>query len=262
MSTRKKKGFPHRSQSPWQRYWYEVPIWQFPRVIDHRSSHAAGLFRRVSSRCSPDPRDRRTDRTTIHAALNRHFQFARQARSGHVSLPTGPTPGLSSDEIAFCKTQRQICLDHLAPKKIEDRAQKTEAGTPTKPTIANSTCGPECLVIACDILGLKASLPELSKAAGISARGVSFAGLQKAAAAVSLKATGLQASRETLPEIAVPAIAWVRSQEGHFIVIRSFQGRGESGTATIRDPNAAKDETISQEKLLQLCGGYVLTVAR
>ena len=87
-----------------------------------------------------------------------------------------------------------------------------------------------------------------------------MAGLKHAAEALKLKVVGVQSSREALPDQALPAIGW--SHGNHYIAVLSWNGRGDSGTATIRDPNEAAPRTLSQEKLLQATGGYLLTLRR
>ncbi len=87
-----------------------------------------------------------------------------------------------------------------------------------------------------------------------------MAGLAKAAEAVGLKVEGVQASREALAEVELPAIAWVN--ENHYVALLAVQGEGEQATATIHDPNAAKEETLDREKLLQMCSGYLLLIHR
>jgi len=85
-------------------------------------------------------------------------------------------------------------------------------------------------------------------------------GLKHAAEGLHLKAEGVQASREALPDVATPALAWSRGN--HFVAVLSLTGRGETGTATIHDPNEASEKVISQESLLQSCSGYLLTLRR
>ena len=83
-------------------------------------------------------------------------------------------------------------------------------------------------------------------------------GLTQAAKAVGLKAKGVQVSREALAEVEMPAIAWVNSS--HYVAVYSAQGVGDAGTAVIQDPNVGKEETISAERLLRMCSGYLLLI--
>jgi ABC-type bacteriocin/lantibiotic exporter with double-glycine peptidase domain len=87
-----------------------------------------------------------------------------------------------------------------------------------------------------------------------------MAGLAKAAEVVGLKAEGVQVSREGLGQVVWPALAWANGN--HYLVVWSVQGDAEQGTATIQDPNHVQEETIPREKLLQLCGGYLLLLHR
>jgi ABC-type bacteriocin/lantibiotic exporter with double-glycine peptidase domain len=87
-----------------------------------------------------------------------------------------------------------------------------------------------------------------------------MAGLARAAQTVGLKTEGVQVSREALPGIEMPAVAYVNGN--HFVAVFSLQGTAEHATATIHDPNHLKEETISQERLLRLCAGTLLLVHR
>ena len=75
-----------------------------------------------------------------------------------------------------------------------------------------------------------------------------------------LKAEGVQVSREALPDQAVPSIAWFHGD--HFVCLLALNGRGESGTALIHDPNDTAPKTVSQESLLQSSSGVLLTLHR
>ena len=46
------------------------------------------------------------------------------------------------------------------------------------------------------------------------------------------------------------------------LFIYLLEGSGEKGTAVIHDPNQAAEETVSQEKLLRMCSGYLLLLKR
>ena len=107
---------------------------------------------------------------------------------------------------------------------------------------------------------MKTTLPQLRQLAGTTAGGTSLAGLQQAAKQAGLKAEGVQVSREALPDVDMPALAYVNGN--HFVVVLNVQGRGENGTARIHDPNKAEEETMSQERLLRLCSGYLLLVSK
>ena len=84
--------------------------------------------------------------------------------------------------------------------------------------------------------------------------------MQGAATQLGLKAEGVQVSREALPDMNMPALAYVNGN--HFVAVLNVQGRGENATARIHDPNKAEEETISQERLLRLCSGYLLLIRK
>jgi ABC-type bacteriocin/lantibiotic exporter with double-glycine peptidase domain len=85
-------------------------------------------------------------------------------------------------------------------------------------------------------------------------------GLKKAAESVHLKAEGVQVSREALPDQPLPSICWFHGD--HYVCLLAMNGRGESGTALIHDPNEAQPKTVSQESLLQSSAGVLLTLRR
>ena len=146
-------------------------------------------------------------------------------------------------------------------EKIENTAQATaEPTTSHQSPITNADCGPRALLLVCEQLGVKATLPQLRQQAGTTAAGTSLAGLQGAATQLGLKAEGVQVSREALPDMNMPALAYVNGN--HFVAVLNVQGRGENATARIHDPNKAEEETISQERLLRLCSGYLLLVRK
>jgi hypothetical protein len=166
------------------------------------------------------------------------------------------TPGLTADAIAFVAAQRDVCL--------HDAGLLTSIpvvpASPSLPTPADADCGPRALLLVCQKLGVKTDMATLRKMAGTTAEGTTLAGLAQAAQKLGLKAEGVQVSREALPDISPPAIAWDRRQ--HFLVLFALAGNGEQATATIHDPNQLTEETLSQENLLQRCGGYLLLVHR
>lgn len=166
---------------------------------------------------------------------------------------------LSADQRAFCRTQQQICLSHLnqaAGKSTGPAARSRVAAFRSGP----ADCGPRALLLACQALGTPASLAALSAAAGTGAHGTSLAGLKRAAEGLGLRAEGVQASREALPDLPMPAVAW--SHGDHFVAVLALKGRGERGTAVVHDPNETFTRTVSQERLLQACSGYLLTLRR
>jgi ABC-type bacteriocin/lantibiotic exporter with double-glycine peptidase domain len=115
------------------------------------------------------------------------------------------------------------------------------------------------LLLACEKLGVKTDLAALSKAAGTGARGTTMQGLKRAAVSAHLKAEGVQVAREALPDQPV-SVAWFHGD--HYVAVLGFNGRGESGTALIHDPNDAAPRIVSQESLLQSSAGVLLALHR
>ena len=164
---------------------------------------------------------------------------------------------LNEEERSFVQAQQQICLGHLAFHASSASKSVRVLGHSS----AQATdCGPRALLIACDKLGVKTSLAMLTKAAGTGPKGTSLQGLKRAAQSVHLKADGVQVSREALPDQVVPSIAWFHGD--HYVTLLALNGRGESGTALIHDPNEAAPKTVSQESLLQSSSGVLLTLHR
>ncbi len=170
------------------------------------------------------------------------------------------TPGLAPEAVAFVQQQRALCLKDAG---VSMSSIPTIASLPARLpslTASDADCGPRALLLVCQQIGIKTNLETLRKTAGTTSQGTNLAGLQQAAQKLGLQAEGVQVSREALPDVSLPAIAWDRRQ--HFIVLTALHGSGEEGVATIRDPNQRQEEKLSQESLLQRCGGYLLLVHR
>lgn len=168
---------------------------------------------------------------------------------------------LSAQERDFCQEQRAICLKDagLPTPPFRSAFVPPPASPPASPlTPDQANCGPRALNLVCERLGVHTSLPDLQRAAGTTRQGTSLEGLAKAAQKVGLKTEGLQVSRQALAHVDMPAIAWVN--ENHYIAVLSTQGEGEQGTAVVHDPNSGGEQTISQERLLSQCSGYLLLV--
>jgi len=172
-------------------------------------------------------------------------------------------PELTAGERAFVNQQQALCLKDAGLPALAN-ASSTER-TPSVPATASHpgstvdvNCGPRALLLVCRQLGVRTSVEYLSRQAGTNAQGTSLEGLAIAAKAVGLKAEGVQVSREAFSDQPLPAIAYVNGN--HFIVVLKLEGGGDNATATIHDPNEAQEQTISQERLLRLCSGYLLLV--
>ena len=79
---------------------------------------------------------------------------------------------LSTEQRLFCERQEIICLGHLGPTAAKARTnnrisnnQIAPAHTVPKASAESVDCGPRALLIACDRLGVKATLPDLIRSA-------------------------------------------------------------------------------------------------
>jgi hypothetical protein len=166
------------------------------------------------------------------------------------------TPGLTPDALAFCNTQRDICLKDAGLLPAAAPVSSPSAILPA----SDADCGPRALLLVCQRLGVKTTLPRLRQAAATTQKGTTLAGLQQAAQKVGLQAEGVQVNRQALPNTALPAIAWVN--RNHYVALLALSGSGDTATATIHDPNKPTQEILSQEQLLQRCGGFLLLLRR
>lgn len=174
--------------------------------------------------------------------------------------------GLNRQAVAFVQQQRGICLQDAGlpvPRFAASLLPSPPAARPAVPvalTLDEADCGPRALLIVCEKQGIPTDLTHLRQMAGTTAAGTSLAGLARAAHQVGLQAEGVQVSREALGDIDMPALAYVNGN--HFIAVLSVQGRGDDATATVHDPNSAREQTMGQERLLRLCSGYLLLTHR
>ena len=201
--------------------------------------------------------------------LYRQAQQACQLRdfrsAAHLLSQLAASASLTSEQLAFVEEQRNLCLhDAGLPEEGKRRKEKGKreelSATNHQLPATNADCGPRALLLACEQLGVKATLPQLRQLAGTTQQGSSVEGLAQAAKAVGLQAEGVQVSREALPDVDMPALAYVNGN--HFVLVEKMLGRGESGTVRLHDPNHAQEDTISQERLLRLCSGYLLLVRK
>jgi len=174
--------------------------------------------------------------------------------------------GLSDSEREFCQTQVAVCRKDAGLPALPVATTPASAVAIARPgklagaARGPSDCGPRALIILCDKLGVKADLETVTRVAGTGSDGTTMEGLTKAVASVGLKAEGIQVGRNALPDTQMPAIGWYHGN--HYVAVLELNGRGESGTATIRDPDSSKEETILQEALLRRTSGYLLLVHR
>lgn len=191
------------------------------------------------------------------------YQQAREAckrhdyhRAAELLQALAKTPDLTPEALAFCNTQRTLCLQEagLLPRK------PIVSSTPSAPVAADADCGPRALLLVCQKLGVRSDLETLRKTASTTAKGTTMAGLQQAAEKLGLKAEGVQVSREALTDASLPALVW--TNRNHYVALLALSGTGDQARATIHDPNRPNEETLSQEQLLQRSGGFLLIVHR
>ena len=141
------------------------------------------------------------------------YQEARQdckrhdyAHAANVLKTLAAAPDLAPDAVAFCNTQRALCLKDAGLPIPAFPA--VVASLPARAPV-DADCGPRALLIVCQKLGVKTDLQTLRKTAGTNAHGTPLAGLQQAAQKLGLHAEGVQADRDALPDTALPALAWM-----------------------------------------------------
>ena len=173
-------------------------------------------------------------------------------------------PDLSPAEITFVRQQQLLCLNDagLSASKLilTSYHSTTSLSSAAKVDLASADCGPRALALVCKRLGVETDVATLRLKAGTTGQGTSMAGLANAAKSLGLKTEGVQVSREALREVHLPAIGYVNGT--HFVEVIALNGNssGEEATATIHDPNLPTEQTISQERLLRLTSGYLLSV--
>lgn len=163
-------------------------------------------------------------------------------------------PGRTEAERSFLQRQRILCQSALTGKPVVPSRPAPIA--PPRPTRSNADCGPQALLLACRQIDIAANLPALRKAAGTTKQGTTLAGLAKAAKSVGLKAQGVQMDRNALSALSQPAVAWVDGN--HYVAVLQVKG----DQATVHDPNQPEKETMPLSRLLERCGGVLLTLAR
>ena len=135
-----------------------------------------------------------------------------------------------------CQRQRTGNGEQRTPNS-EHRTSKTQ-----RPTLnaQRSTCGPEALASVLAARGVEASVEELLKLAGTDETGTTMAGLERAAQAKGLTATGYQVTFEGLRRLGLPVVAFVNKQVtgdrwqvtgkggvagNHYVVVTQVSGR-------------------------------------
>ena len=138
-----------------------------------------------------------------------------------------------------CQRQRTGNGEQRTPN-TEQRTSKTQ-----RPTLnaQRSTCGPEALAYVLAARGVETRVEELLKLAGTDETGTTMAGLERAAEAKGLTATGYQVTFEGLRRLGLPVVAFVNrpiadgpltqaprfqiadSAGNHYVVITRVSGR-------------------------------------
>ena len=153
---------------------------------------------------------------------------------------------LSDARREFCRRQEAICpsrlvrrgFAHLPSNSGGDGTRNRVAPLPPNsgglvarpdPARRNGDAdrGPRALMLACERLGVRASLPALRRPAGTGVSGTTLAGLKRAPEGLHLRAEGVQAGREALSKLPTPALAWVHGD--HYVAVVALRGEGESG---------------------------------
>ena len=119
----------------------------------------------------------------------------------------------------------------------------------------NNDCGPRALFLALQALGIRPSRETLTQRAGTSAEGTRLLGLQRAAEAVGVSATGVQLNRAALLRLDSPAVAWWDGD--HFVAVLAVNPR-----VTIHDPRESRPKVVSATEVLARSCGYFLIIKR
>jgi len=121
---------------------------------------------------------------------------------------------------------------------------------------SESLCGPNCLLVVYQRLGVSATLDEAKALSGYSEKkGTSLLGLQKAAEAKGLKAVGMKIGLDELTSFKGLTIAHLWGN--HFVVIES----GGSGFVSVTDP-PQEPRVMKTEDLSKRYSGFALLVAK
>jgi len=135
------------------------------------------------------------------------------------------------------------------------------------PTCGNTTpstdsmCGPKCLLLICDRLGIKADLGELANLSGKDKGGTTLLGLSKAAEKKGLKSIGVKLGIEDLAKSGILAIAHL--WEHHYVVVEPT-----AGGIRVTDPSGIFAEggngsrSMSLSSFVTRYSGFALLIAK
>ncbi|MBC7806564.1 MAG: hypothetical protein H7145_10475, partial [Akkermansiaceae bacterium] len=133
-------------------------------------------------------------------------------------------PDLSPADRLFLSRQETICREAISNRSGAIPEPRTEPPTvDSQPSPVVADCGPRALHLVCGELGIPASLPALTKAAGTDPGvGSNLLGLSRAAQSVGLSARGVQVDADALRRAPTPALAWVDGD--HFVAVTRIGG--------------------------------------
>ncbi len=120
---------------------------------------------------------------------------------------------------------------------------------------ADPLCGPNSLLVVCQILGVQADLKELSNLSSMDESGTTMLGLHEAATRKGLDAAGMKMDIRELSKLLSPGIA--HTKKNHFFVVHGY----EEGRFRITDPPKAS-YYLSEQRLSEMWGGNVLVISR
>ena len=153
-------------------------------------------------------------------------------------------------QLAYIQQQRELCMAHLVqPDKVTP--------PPALPVPTHKPdCGPRALALLLHHLAIPVKLADIEQQTPLTSKGCSMEELAKDAKRYGLHPIGVQVARNGISQLKTPAIGWV--DDNHYIAVYSLQ----NGMAVVHDPNVASANTISQQELLRLTGGYFLELGR
>jgi len=113
-------------------------------------------------------------------------------------------------------------------------------------------CGPKSLLIVSNLLGVHATLEELSNASNLDPkRGTTMLGLYRAAKEKGLTPLAIKLEKQDLDKLKTPAIVHVNGN--HFLVVEKIKG----SKVTLRDPSG-KYNSLSTQQFAQIWSGNAL----
>nr|NIQ83038.1 DUF1573 domain-containing protein [Anaerolineae bacterium] len=118
-------------------------------------------------------------------------------------------------------------------------------------------CGPRCLFIVCQLLGVTADVEDLARLSGTAGGGTTLAGLYEAVRKKGLHAVGMKIGVDELAALEVPAIAHLWGN--HFVVVESASA--DPDTLKVTSP-PAEPRLVSKQDFAKRYSGFALLVAK